>query len=179
MGANRQPDQLRGRHRRLRAGDWPNFLLPAAAAAGPPLARRRRRAPLIPSTDFTVRRPAPRRCAGGQDGALVNRRRLAARSRRPLLPARRLLAGGGLHPVDVGAARHGGHAARRRIVRLPLGASLSGPGGGCGPGPLAPGPQTPSLISAPGQYPTDIRIECSADTVPVAFSVATEEELHT
>ena len=25
--------------------------------------------------------------------------------------------GGGVHPADVGAARHGGHAARRRLLR--------------------------------------------------------------
>ncbi len=47
------------------------------------------------------------------------------------LSARRLLACCGLHPADVGAARHGGHAARRRLlVRHPLGAGSSGAGHG-------------------------------------------------
>ena len=51
----------------------------------------------------------------------------------------------GLHPADVGAARYGGYATRRR---LPLGASLACPGGGGrhgGPCPLAPETPTPSL----------------------------------
>ena len=111
----------------------------------------------------------PGRCAGGQDCALlVARRRLAARHRRPPLPARRLLACGGLQPADVGAARQGGHAPRRRLLRLPMGASLAGPGGGCGPGPSTPGLPTLSLslVGGSSQLPagrsTDIRIECSA-----------------
>ena len=36
---------------------------------------------------------------------------VAARHRRPPLPAWRVLARGGVHPADVGAARHGGNAA--------------------------------------------------------------------
>ena len=45
------------------------------------------------------------------------------------LPARRLLARGDLQPEDVCAARHSGHTPRRSLLRLPLGASLAGPGG--------------------------------------------------
>ena len=44
--------------------------------------------------------------------------------------------------ADVGATRHGGHAA---LLRLPLLASLAGPGGGCGLGPSTPAPPTLSL----------------------------------
>jgi hypothetical protein len=81
-------------------------------------------------SSWTPRRPARRRpagTAGGADAALlVARRRLAAWHRSPYLPAWGLLACGGLPPADVGPARHGGHAARRGHVRLPLGASLPG-----------------------------------------------------
>ena len=38
----------------------------------------------------------------------------------PPLPARRLLARGDLHPADVGAARHGGHASPSRVSRRRL-----------------------------------------------------------
>ena len=52
-----------------------------------------------------------------------------------------------LQPADVGAARHGGHAPRHRLLWLQLCASLrlAGPGGGCGLGPSNPRPPTPSL----------------------------------
>ena len=39
----------------------------------------------------------------------------------------RLCPRGGLQPADVGAARHCGHTARRRRLRHPLGAALTGP----------------------------------------------------
>ena len=88
------------------------------------------------------------------------------RHRRSPLPARRLLArhGGGQQPADVGAARHGGHAPRRRLLRLPLGASLAGHGGGCGPRPSTPGPLPSRHSSRPRRAgrSTDILIECSA-----------------
>ena len=86
---------------------------------------------------------------------MVARRLLAARNRRPPLPARRPLARGGLHPEDVGAARHSGHAARRRLLWLALGAAVAGPGGGCGPGPSVPVPPTPglSLVGGSSQLP--------------------------
>ena len=83
------------------------------------------------------------------------RRWLAAtrRHRRSPLSARRLLARGGLQPADVGAARHGGHTPRRRLLRLPLVASLAGPGGRCGMGPPTPGLPTLSLSLVGGSRP--------------------------
>ena len=50
--------------------------------------------------------------------------RVAARHCRAPLPARSLLARGGILPADLGAARYGGHAARRRLLWRPLGAAL-------------------------------------------------------
>ena len=84
---------------------------------------------------------------GVYSSLLAARRRLTTRHRHSPgpLPARRFLARVGLQPIGVGTARHGGHAPRRRLLRLPLGASLAGPGGGCGPGPSTPGPPTLSL----------------------------------
>ena len=81
---------------------------------------------------------------GVYSSLLAARRRLTTRHRHSPgpLPARRFLARVGLQPIGVGTARHGGHAPRRRLLRLPLGASLAGPGGGCGPGPSTPGPPT-------------------------------------
>ena len=65
---------------------------------------------------------------------MVARRRLAARNLRPPLLVRCVVALGGLDPADVGAAR-------RRVLRLPLGAYLTGLRGRRGPGPWAPGPR--------------------------------------
>ena len=87
-------------------------------------------------TGFTVDEALP----GDLSAALVGwtvlywwpRRQLAARHLRPPLPARRLLARGDLHPGDVGAAWHGGHATPRRLLWLALGASLTGHGGAGG-----------------------------------------------
>ena len=39
------------------------------------------------------------------------------------LTVRHLLALGGLHQADIGVAQHGGHAARRRVLRPPIGPS--------------------------------------------------------
>ena len=62
------------------------------------------------------------------------------------------------------SALRGGHAPRRRLLRLPLGASLPGPGGVCDPGPSTPGPPTLSLtrigrwlVTAPGPGPVGQR----------------------
>ena len=71
---------------------------------------------------------------------------------------------------SVGAAWHGRHTPRRNLLRLPLGPSLAGPGGGCGPGPSVPGPRTLSLsllggssqLTALGRKVNGICIECSA-----------------
>ena len=95
------------------------------------------------------RRGAARRpgCgAGWADAALlVAGRRLAARHRHAPLHARRVLARRCLHPADVGAARHGGHAARPCLLRHPLGASLSSPCRSGDPGPSPSGPPAQSL----------------------------------
>ena len=102
--------------------------LPAGTAVAPPP---------IPPTDFTVEAAPP----VDLGAALVGRTSTGCPTmagnavRSSLLPARRLLGRGGLPPADVGAARHGGHAPRRRLLWLPLGASLAGPGGGCSQGP--------------------------------------------
>ena len=81
-------------------------------------------------------------------GLAVAGRRLAARHRRAPLPARRVLARGGLHQADVGAARHGRHAPRRRLLRHPLGSASAFAGPRCWgcPGPSAPArPARPAL----------------------------------
>ena len=76
--------------------------------------------PPIEPTGFTVEAAPPGDLGAALVGRIVARRLLAARHRRSPLPARRLLARGGLQTADIGAARHGGHAARRRLLRLPL-----------------------------------------------------------
>ena len=96
----------------------------------------------IPQAGFTADVAPP----GDLGAALVARTVLywtaCSAHRRPPLPARRILARSGLHPANVGAALHDWHAAPswRRLLRLPLGASLACPGGGCGPGNSARAP---------------------------------------
>jgi hypothetical protein len=108
-------DQLRGGPHRLQTSYRPR---PASAAA--------------PADRFHRRRGSAGGPGGGARGpaaaiVLVAGRWLAARYGRPSLPARRVLARGGVHAPDVGAARHGGLSARRRLLLCPVGAALSCP----------------------------------------------------
>jgi hypothetical protein len=114
-------DQLRGGPCRLRTGHRPG-----AASARTAGARRRGRRVAAAVADRVHRRRGYRRSnpvgggAHGPAGALlVAGRCLVVLHRRSPLPARRVLDRGGLHPagVTVGAARHGGLAARLRLLR--------------------------------------------------------------
>ena len=124
VGAARQPNQLLGGRRSHRAG---HQLLPAPqhrAAAG-----CRRAAAYCASRLHHGPCTTGRHSCGArrQDHPLlVARGQVAARHRRPPLPAWRVLARGGVHPAGVGATLHGRHAVRRRLLRRPLGAALPG-----------------------------------------------------
>ena len=129
VGAARQSDGLRGGRRRLRAGRRQHLRLAPArrAAVG---ARRRRavadpgasRLPPLVGRSLLVWWP--------EDGW---HRGTAAR-----LCPRAAFSHAVVHPADVGAARHGGRAARRPLVLHPLGAPLPGPCGRACAGPPAP-----------------------------------------
>ena len=102
-------------------------------------------------------------------GLAVAGRRLAARHRRAPLPARRVLARGGLHQADVGAARHGRHAPRRRLLRHPLGPASAFAGHRCWgcPGPSAPGPRCwgcpgPSAPARPARPALSLSLVCGS-----------------
>ena len=76
------------------------------------------------------------------------RGRVAARHRRPPLPARRILARGDVHTADVGAARHGEHCST---------SPPTAPAGCCSPLPPVPGsPGSPTRrprLAAPAGPP--------------------------
>jgi hypothetical protein len=106
-------------------------------ATGRSLPRPAAAPPAVPGAPPAPIRVAPagfigRGRAGGRPGRglgaggpraplLVALRRVAARHGRSPLPPRRLLARRGLLAADLGAARHGGLAARRRLLRPALG----------------------------------------------------------
>ena len=117
--------------------------------------RRRRRPPAPPARrrqscrqDARRRRRNP---AWTGPALLVARRRLAVRQRRWPLTAWRLLARDGFIAAAVGAARHGGHAARHRLLLFPLGAALACPRHWVGRGPCTPGHSASGRLPAGGE----------------------------
>ena len=168
MGAARQPDQLRRGRRSLRAGHRPLTAPPRRrATAGRRRRFRRQASPWTSHHRATFgRRSSDLRAAlvgpsggarrpSGPGGPRTGGSAVPSPRSDPL-PAWRVLARSCVHPADLGAARHGRYAARRRlrVLRRPLGAALPGPWrrghgrpapparlGGSGP-PLWPGPPT-------------------------------------
>ncbi len=111
----------------------PSNQLPAARCLAlrhrlppPPRRRRRFRRQVSPSTLPRRGTSGRRSWAGSCSTGGRTMAGSAAPSPGPSLPARRVLTRGGVHAPDVSTARHGGLAARLRLLRCPMGAALSG-----------------------------------------------------